>query len=286
MTQRPKEHVLGEQALNEVAAAIARAGHAVERVANDYGEDLLVQTSHAGRMDASRLWLQVKGTETIDRYRLKRGGFSLSVDLDHALRWSRSADLVAIVLWDVPAKYGWYARADHQPDPRRSLTLGRKTRVLPFSEDDEFTPEAVNHLAWESRIDHYRALLLKARNADEDGQFEDPPREGRSERRILIALDFLMLLDLIGRRNRDGEEEFFLLDETLKRLATAIAEDELHEGARIAVQAAGIKVLLRRSAEIGEGMGLPTVLLEECVEALLVLTNAFGDLSWLEEILP
>src|SRR5215212_5674101 len=101
MPQRPREHVLGDQALNEAAAVIARAGHAVERVANDYGEDLLVQTSHAGRMDASRLWLQVKGTGSLDRYRRKRGGFSLPVDLDHALRWSRSADLVAVVLWDL-----------------------------------------------------------------------------------------------------------------------------------------------------------------------------------------
>ena len=79
MPQRPKEHVLGDQALNEVAAVISRAGHAVERVANDYGEDLLVQTSHAGRMDASRLWLQVKGTESLDRYRRKRG--------DSAFQW-------------------------------------------------------------------------------------------------------------------------------------------------------------------------------------------------------
>ena len=95
-----------------------------------------------------------------------------------------------------------------------------------------------------------------------------------------------MLLDLIGRRDRDGEEEFFLPDEMLERLAAYIAEDELKEGVRAAVQAAGIKVLLFRAGEIEEGLGLPTVLIEEGVEALLALTNFYeDDLSGLEEIL-
>lgn len=277
MPQRPKEHVFGDQALNEVAAAIARAGHAVEKVVNDYGEDLLVQTSHAGRMDASRLWLQVKGAQSVDRYRLKRGGFSFSVDLDHSLRWSRSADLVAVVLWDLSSGRGWYALPGYQPDPRQDLTLGRKTRALHFSEEDQLTPEAIDRLAWKSRIDHYRVLLLKARNADEDEEFDDPPRKKRSERRILIALDFLMLLELVERRDRDGTEEFYLADEVFELLIEYAAEDQLEEGLHVAIQGAGIKLLLRRANEIQEGMGLPMVLIEEGVDSLLALTN-YGDI--------
>ena len=143
-----------------VAAVIADAGHAAERVVNDYGEDLLVQTSYAGRMDASRLWFQVKGTASVDRYRLKRGGFSISVDLDHELRWSRSADLVVIVLWDVAENVGWYALPEAgQIDPRETLTLGQRTRSIRLEAETHSRQPLSIVLAWGRGSTHYRLLV-------------------------------------------------------------------------------------------------------------------------------
>jgi hypothetical protein len=62
MPKRDDKHIIGDKASLAVQRIIADAGFAVETISNDYGEDLLVQTHHAGEIDASRLWFQVKGT--------------------------------------------------------------------------------------------------------------------------------------------------------------------------------------------------------------------------------
>lgn len=264
-----------------VAAVVTEAGHAVERVVNDYGEDLLVQTSHAGRMDASRLWFQVKGTDAVDRYRLKRGGFSVSVDLDHALRWSRSADLVVVVLWDVREGCGWYAVPGNQLNPRQSLTLGRRSKVLQFSEEQILNAAAIDRLVWESRIDHYRLLVLSARNKEEVLENEDGRLPSRLEERVLLAIDFLVLLDLVGIKASTDEEVFQLSDRGSVAFSKILEEEfRAEEEPQSAVYGAAVKTLLRRTAEIEEGMGLPMALIEDGADTLVA---ASGLLDWLAE---
>ena len=266
--------------MSAVAAVITRAGHTAERVVSDYGEDLLVQTSHSGRMDASRLWFQVKGTEHVNRYRLKRGGFSVSVDLDHALRWSRSADLVVVTLWDVQAEVGWYALPGRQMDPREGLNLGQRQRALTFQEDATLTPEAVDLLAWQSRFDHYRLLILSVRNSELDHWLEGDPHPGRSERRVLVGLDLLLLLDLVRRRPADGGDEFPLTDRAVASFTEHFKEESEDEGLKAMVYGAAIKTLLGRVAEIGEGMGLPTALIEDGADTFV---GAAGLLDLLDQ---
>jgi hypothetical protein len=277
--QRTHEHVIGDQAMAAVAAVVTEAGHAAERVVNDYGEDLLIQTSHAGRMDASRLWFQVKGTDAVDRYRLKRGGFSVSVDLDHALRWSRSADLVVVVLWDVGGGCGWYAIPGNQMDPRQGLTLGKRSKVLQFSEEQVLDAAAIDRLVWESRINHYRLLVLSARNKEELLETDDDQPPSRLEERVLLGIDFLMLLDLVGIKASAAEEVFQLSDRAAVAFARSV-EEEFQAGEELenAIYGAAIKTLLHRTAEIEEGMGLPMALIEDGADTLVA---ASGLLDWL-----
>ena len=100
MPIRSASHRIADRAVSAVTALCNRIGWACEVVVNDYGEDLLVQPTLADRVDNCRLWIQVKGTEDVARFETA-SGLSLPVSFDHAVRWTRSADLVVVALWDV-----------------------------------------------------------------------------------------------------------------------------------------------------------------------------------------
>lgn len=126
--------------MTAVSDLLIRAGHAVDRVQSDYGEDLLVQTAHAGQMDATRIWFQVKGTDKITRHRTASGGLRARFPIHHVLRWVRSADAVLIALWDVSANEGWFA------DPYQIDELSyeqRKSVTLRFHPDDRLDADTV-----------------------------------------------------------------------------------------------------------------------------------------------
>lgn len=234
---------------------------------NDYGEDLLVQTSHAGRMDASRLWFQVKGTRDIGRYQLKRGGLRLSVSKDHAIRWVRSTDLVVVVLWDVTAKVGWYALPAGQIDQWDGLSSGHATTTIHFADANRLTREAAERLAWKSRIDHFRHLTLSAH--DIDAEAKDDGRDSRLW--VLVALEFMHLLGLTDRRHEEADE-YRVKDET-RTIFKRYFEEERKEGEDIeeAVSGAAVMTILYHLSTIDDELGLPTVLIEDGAEVLLVL---------------
>lgn len=273
---------MADKATSAVAAVIAEAGHAPEPVVNDYGEDLLVQTSHAGRMDASRLWLQVKGTEGVERYRLKRGGMSLSVPYGHAVRWSRSTDLVTVVLWDVSNGRGWYALPSKQVDEWTGSNVAPKTTTLHFGEDDLLTAEVVDDLAWESRLNHYRHLILSARDREIgfDVEGEQGGRRKWSERRVVVALDFVHLLGLTELV--DETEGAFRIGDEVRNIFAAFVKKQAEEAtsATDLIYQAGVMAVAIRASEIGSGLALPRVLLEDAVEVLVI---ALGLKNLLDE---
>ena len=171
--RRTTQHVTADRARTAVEAVIAEAGFAVEVVTNDYGEDLLVQTSHAGQMDASRMWLQVKGTEDSRQYRRATGSFAYSVPIGHAIRWLRSGDLVIVVLWDVVKRTGRYAVVSEEVDEWGSAQAGTPTLLLSFSADHVFNVSAARSLAWQSRIMRYSALFLHAQEVERSAREEE-----------------------------------------------------------------------------------------------------------------
>jgi Domain of unknown function (DUF4365) len=274
--KRTREHVVADRAIAAVVSVIAKAGHAAEAVTNDYGEDLLVQTSHKDRMDSSRLWFQVKGTENISRHRLKSGEMSFSVSFDHAARWARSADLVVVVLWDVERGEGWYALPRRQIDAWQDMTSGSHTATLRFSEDAVLSTEAVNLLAWESRIDHYRMLILHARAIEEETQ-----DQSRSLLRIVIALDFMEMLEVVEREGEDGVR-FRVREEVISRFLGACFQLRGECEPDEVVDLAAVWTILSQAYEVSAELGLPGLLAEDMADALvglLGLKELSGTLS-------
>lgn len=63
MPYRPIRHQISAKAVVKVCDVWTDIGTAVEEIQRDYGEDLLVQTCLNGKMDSSRIWVQVKGVQ-------------------------------------------------------------------------------------------------------------------------------------------------------------------------------------------------------------------------------
>ena len=142
---------------------------------------------------------------------------------------------------------------------QRSLTLH-------FDRRDRLSAEAVQGLAWESRITHFEQLVLKAQNLDLERATRDQEKSGLVK---LLALDFLMLLGLIEKVS----EEPVLFDvptstrSRLTRNFSAICEIE--EDVEAAMYRAVIATLFEYVPERSERKGLPRVLIEEPVEVLI-----------------
>jgi hypothetical protein len=277
VTQRPKEHVTGLQALKAVSKVIRRAGYEPEEVANDYGEDLLVQTSRKDRLDASRLWFQVKGTGKIKHHR-KNGKLRFQVTFDHAMRWIRSPDLVVIVLWDTVERVGWYAIPSEQVDVFEATNSGTKNVTLRFAEDDGFTEEAVDHLVWRSCLEHHRLLVLSAQNDERDLE----RAEGvKSQERTLTALDFTAILKITERdRDPDGLryrvrrevwDEFQSIYKSLPR------GENQQQQEQNAIEAADATVVNRWKA-IEPKLDLSDALIEEAAKFILDATEELAGI--------
>jgi hypothetical protein len=155
MPRRPPQHQIGGQAATAVTAIWKSIGAAVEPVTEDYGEDLLVQTCDKnGRMDASRIWVQVKGTKS--NARMHRPGRKVTVPVrnDLALRWAGTADVVVLVYWDVQAATGWYAIPGTQVDRVRLADSPNATTRIAVLSNDTFNPASAEHLALRARLEH------------------------------------------------------------------------------------------------------------------------------------
>ena len=108
-TPIPSRHLQqqnGDKARTAVERIWLEIGAAVEEVIRDYGDDLLVQTCLNGKMDASRLWIQVKGRQGIDlrkrevpiRVRADTGWMVILTDSSRSIRYAPAEDVVARVV--------------------------------------------------------------------------------------------------------------------------------------------------------------------------------------------
>jgi hypothetical protein len=150
------------------------------------------------------MWIQVKGTRRLASYLRSANTYGYLVPVRHAIRWLRSADPVVVVLWDVIKDTGRFAVVGDGENLWDKTDAATKTLPLRISDDAVFDRQAVDHLAWLSRIERYQGLLLQAKAAADDriGEAEDaelPP--GQAD---LLAMDFLQTLGIVGsRRGRD-----------------------------------------------------------------------------------
>jgi hypothetical protein len=127
--RRTRSHVLAELSANHVERYALLCGYSVERVAHDYGIDLVLTTYDAnGEIENGPIFLQLKAT---DAPRRLRGGQAIAVslrrsDLEH---WLQEIMPVILVLYDGPAQtaYWLYVQAHFEAQPGFDLSATGNT---------------------------------------------------------------------------------------------------------------------------------------------------------------
>jgi Domain of unknown function (DUF4365) len=264
MPKRPRQHVIGDRASHAVQDIIARAEFAVEAVQNDYGDDLLVQTSHAGEIDASRLWFQVKGTEHIARYRRQSGELAYSVPYAHAIKWARSSDPVVVVLWDVPGEIGYFARPVEQVDEWNYLQTHSETTTLLFRPSDHLDVNAVRKLAWLSRLTRYKLLILAAREREHSRHLSESDRRSLSP---ILALDLLRLLGFVEFQG--SPPSAYRVNPIVRKAFVAHFQSSTALGDRERLYDATYSTVLEVVADATDEAPLPLVVVEVLGDALM-----------------
>ncbi len=164
MPSRPVQHQIGSRAVTAVTDVWESIGAAVERIKEDYGEDLLVQTcdQHC-RMDAARIWVQVKGTTSNATMHRPGRQVTVAVSNEQALRWAQTNDVVVLIYWDVQATSGWYAIPETQVDRVRLADTPASTTRITVLSDDTFNEASARHLALRSRLEHATKIVQRCK---------------------------------------------------------------------------------------------------------------------------
>ncbi|GIF22226.1 hypothetical protein Ate02nite_49560 [Paractinoplanes tereljensis] len=164
MPTRKIQHKNGDRAVTAVRRIWEEAGAAVDEIKHDYGEDLLVQTCLGDIMDASRIWVQVKGVQrTGQSFRNGRGSRNVRIKPGHLGRWIRGVDLVVVVLWDIDNQMGWFTEI---PSMEFQVELARhgvwsvdaQARAelpFPIAANNRFDVAVAHRLSWHARLDNY-----------------------------------------------------------------------------------------------------------------------------------
>ncbi|REH42563.1 uncharacterized protein DUF4365 [Kutzneria buriramensis] len=241
----------------------ADQGAAVEEVRRDYGEDLLVQTRLNGRMDSSRIWVQVKGSASV---RLNSSGpLSVPVSSSLLLRWERTVDLVVVVLWDVVNRVGWYATPQEKFSQRDLLANLNGDMKLEISRDKPFDLAAAEHLAWEARIKLANIELQCALQSWQDSEgLNHGDAEYFKEKANATLQNFLFD---IGIRSSSGTIAESFMSE-LKAEAHRMPDGDVRRDVQAFAQELTLLAVMRTIHENSAGNGVPTTLLACSVESI------------------
>lgn len=273
MPKRPTQHVIADRAAAAVGAVVADAGFAVETVQSDYGEDLLVQTSLNGEMDASRIWVQVKGTAQIAKHCSADGSWTYSVPVEHSRRWRRTADMVIIVLWDVKRGHGRYAIS-------RDLDDGAKSAVARFDPSRCFDTVAMVRIGWLARIGRYCDLLMTAKAS---GAFEQeleggPPTEAH-KRMVGLAIDLLRDLGALNK----GADDLIRCDRgfrqiIIRRFEELAAREQVagREEVEASLYSAMTHAVMTRYESVTGETRMPLVIADPAIAALVAVFGFHG----------
>jgi hypothetical protein len=173
MTSIPDSHRLAERAVLRVCTILNHAGALAERIRNDYGEDLLVQTHLKDTADNFHLLVQVKGKSLT---RGRDGTFRVSIDVEHIQRWASHIQSVLVCILD--------SHSDQifafSPRERFSLwslaTTKQKSLTIRLSARDVFNEETAAQFVWNCRLENFARMLVWYDNAFRFAHLADNPR--------------------------------------------------------------------------------------------------------------
>ncbi len=262
MPKRPAAHTIGDVAANRVAEIFLSCGWACETIKQDYGEDLLVQPTLNGELDHFRLWIQVKGTKNIARYRTRRFGLSMNIAANTVLKWIRSPELCVVVLWDLTNNTGLWSIPRDYADESKIYLEGAKTIRILFNKKQKLSKKSALKIGWRGRISHFNRLLIEARNNEiEHEMARSLPGFKQSKTSLgrppIIAFDFLKSVGVIDDEYLHPRFESYVRNAE-KNFSRHYPEEPVEERRKQAVMLA---VLGRVRDVCGKGVGLPTLLL-------------------------
>jgi len=146
------------------------------------------------------------------------------------------------------------------------MESARRTTTLHFDETDLFDLAAVELLAWESRIEHYRLLTLSAKDYEKD--FENQEGFNWSPQRVIVALSFASLIGLV-EEHPNRPDAFRVKQEVRDKLAENFKLEDVKDDPKSAVYMAAIRTVFDCLNRRGEGLSLPRILIEETAEVLV-----------------
>jgi tetratricopeptide (TPR) repeat protein len=103
------QHIFEERSESQLKDAFGSVGWVVERLKHDYGEDLFGRQFEQGNPTGHEFFIQLKGTDNVEQYRLKRGGtFSYPIELVNLAQWYSYTLPVILILWDITTRIGYW----------------------------------------------------------------------------------------------------------------------------------------------------------------------------------
>jgi hypothetical protein len=196
----PEEsHGTGETAATQVTLLFQRNNCAVDKIKADYGEDLLIQPSVKSQVEHFKMWVQVKGTSDIEKYRQRSGNVVRSISFAHMFKWLRSKELCVLLLWDTEKEYGLYYLPKDELDEWEFYTERADNIQVIFDEQNRFTKDTVPQLLWRARYAHYAMLLAHADVRMRCALDENSGQQAHAMF-LSVAIDFLLQVEIIRRR--------------------------------------------------------------------------------------
>jgi hypothetical protein len=119
--------VIAAQSVNRVERFIIDEGHTAERLASDYGYDLVLYTyDEEGYAEEGAVYLQLKASEKL---RASGDNFGFDMDFRDYTRWTREPMPVILILYDASKRraYWLYIQRYFDENPSRKPKQGAKT---------------------------------------------------------------------------------------------------------------------------------------------------------------
>lgn len=257
MTKIAPSHLLSARAVLAVSSLLNRVGALSEQIRNDYGEDLIVQTSVGTKVDPFRILVQVKGAKLSRR---ANGKYYFRFDIDHLRRWVSHADPVIVCIFDSESEK-IYSFIPHDTFGLWELTLNRnRTCSVKFSDDDVFDEKAAHIFVWRARILHYSRSLawFDSHSIPTSKKLSDRRSRRIQKEKLAITVDFLQSLNLFPEISYDLEFRGWI-DNGLRNLTNPRSSTY---GSDIAARDVFALAILARDETIAK-QGLPSNLIEE-----------------------
>ena len=106
--KRTRAHIIADLSLHHVAYRIVKCGHTIEPIRSDYGYDGSIFTYNGrGEIENGNIFIQLKATDHIDRYR-KRGAFSFPISKKDIDLWQREPFPVYLILFDTVSETAYW----------------------------------------------------------------------------------------------------------------------------------------------------------------------------------